>query len=251
MRKNIVAGNWKMNLKRDEGLDLINDVINLLPSDNKVEVVFAPSFIYLYKVNKMCLNLDKVNTASQNVSKEERGAFTGEISAEIIRSANVKYTIIGHSERREYFKETNEDLKQKVDISLENNLEVIFCCGESLDQREEEVHFNWIKIQISESLFHLSSDDFRKIIIAYEPIWAIGTGVTASSDKAEEIHRFIRQIIDERYGNEIANNTSILYGGSCNPINARELFSKDNIDGGLIGGASLNAESFVEIIKSF
>ena len=251
MRKNIVAGNWKMNLKRDEGLDLINDVINLLPSDNKVEVVFAPSFIHLYKVNKMCLNLDKVNTASQNVSKEERGAFTGEISAEIIRSANVKYTIIGHSERREYFKETNEDLKQKVDVSLENNLEVIFCCGESLDQREEEVHFNWLKSQVSESLFHLSSDDFRKIIIAYEPIWAIGTGVTASSDQAEEIHRFIRQIIDERYGNEIANNTSILYGGSCNPTNARDIFSKDNIDGGLIGGASLNAESFVEIIKSF
>ena len=251
MRKNIVAGNWKMNLKRDEGLDLINDVINLLPSDNKVEVVFAPSFIHLYKVNKMCLNLDKVNTASQNVSKEERGAFTGEISAEIIKSANVKYTIIGHSERREYFKETNEDLKQKVDVSLENNLEVIFCCGESLDQREEKVHFNWIKIQISESLFHLSSDDFRKIIIAYEPIWAIGTGVTASSDQAEEIHRFIRKIIDERYGNEIANNTSILYGGSCNPTNARDIFSKDNIDGGLIGGASLNAESFVEIIKSF
>ncbi|MBT4478757.1 MAG: triose-phosphate isomerase [Flavobacteriales bacterium] len=251
MRKNIVAGNWKMNLKRDEGLDLINDVINLLPSDNKVEVVFAPSFIHLYKVNKMCLNLDKVNTASQNVSKEERGAFTGEISAEIIRSANVKYTIIGHSERREYFKETNEDLKQKVDVSLENNLEVIFCCGESLDQREEEVHFNWIKIQISESLFHLSSDDFRKIIIAYEPIWAIGTGVTASSDQAEEIHKFIREIIAQKYGDEIANNTSILYGGSCNPTNARDIFSKDNIDGGLIGGASLNAESFVEIIKSF
>mgnify|MGYP006424270759 FL=1 len=251
MRKNIVAGNWKMNLKRDEGLDLINDVINLLPSDNKVEVVFAPSFIHLYKVNKMCLNLDKVNTASQNVSKEERGAFTGEISAEIIRSANVKYTIIGHSERREYFKETNEDLKQKVDVSLENNLEVIFCCGENLDQREEDFHFNWIKSQISESLFHLSSDDFRKIIIAYEPIWAIGTGVTASSDQAEEIHKFIREIIAQKYGDELANNISILYGGSCKPTNARDIFSKDNIDGGLIGGASLNAESFVEIIKSF
>jgi len=251
MRKNIVAGNWKMNLKRDEGLNLVNDVINLLPSDNEVDVVFVPSFIHLYKVNKMCLNLDKVNTASQNVSKEERGAFTGEISAEIIRSANVKYAIIGHSERREYFKEKNEDLKEKVDVSLENNLEVIFCCGESLHQREEEVHFDWIKIQISESLFHLSSDDFRKIIFAYEPIWAIGTGVTASSDQAEEIHKFIRKIIDEKYGNEIANNTSILYGGSCNPTNARDIFSKDNIDGGLIGGASLNAESFVEIIKSF
>ncbi len=138
-----------------------------------------------------------------------------------------------------------------MDVSLENNLEVIFCCGESLDQREEEVHFNWLKIQISESLFHLSSDDFRKIIIAYEPIWAIGTGVTASSDQAEEIHKFIREIIAQKYGDELANNISILYGGSCKPTNARDIFSKDNIDGGLIGGASLNAESFVEIIKSF
>ena len=251
MRKNIVAGNWKMNLTRDEGLNLINDVINLLPSDNEVEVVFAPSFIYLYKVNKMCLNLDRVNAASQNISKEERGAFTGEVSAEMIRSINVKYAIIGHSERREYFKETNEDLKQKVDILLKNNLEVIFCCGESLNQREEEVHFDWIKSQISESLFHLSSKSFSNIVIAYEPIWAIGTGVTASSDQAEEIHKFIREIIAQKYGDELANNISILYGGSCKPTNAREIFSKDNIDGGLIGGDSLNAESFVEIIKSF
>ena len=251
MRKNIVAGNWKMNLKRDEGLNLVNDVINLLPSDNEVEVVFAPSFIHLYKANKMCLNLDRVSTASQNISKEERGAFTGEVSAEMIRSINVKYAIIGHSERREYFKETNEDLKQKVDVSLKNNLEVIFCCGESLNQREEKIHFDWIKSQISESLFHLSLNDFSKIVIAYEPIWAIGTGVTASSDQAEEIHKFIREIINQKYGDELANNISILYGGSCNPTNARELFSKDNIDGGLIGGASLNAESFVEIIKSF
>jgi triosephosphate isomerase (TIM) len=251
MRKNIVAGNWKMNLKRDEGLNLVNDVINLLPSDNKVEVVFAPSFIHLYKANKMCLGLDKVNTASQNVGKEEKGAFTGEVSAEMIKSANVKYAIIGHSERREYFKETNEDLKQKIDVSLKNNLEVIFCCGESLNQREEGVHFNCIKSQISESLFHLLSDDFRKIVIAYEPIWAIGTGVTSSSDQAEEIHKFIRKIIAQKYGEELSNSTSILYGGSCNPTNAKELFSKDNIDGGLIGGASLNAESFIEIIKSF
>ena len=156
MRKNIVAGNWKMNLKRDEGLDLINDVINLLPSDNKVEVVFAPSFIHLYKVNKMCLNLDRINVACQNISKEERGAFTGEVSAEMIRSINVEYAIIGHSERREYFKETNEDLKQKVDVSLDNNLEVIFCCGESLEQRNSEEYFEFIRLQISESLFHLS-----------------------------------------------------------------------------------------------
>ena len=142
-------------------------------------------------------------------------------------------------------------MKQKIDVSLKNNLEVIFCCGESLNQREEGVYFNCIKSQISESLFHLSSDDFRKIVIAYEPIWAIGTGITASSDQAEEIHKFIRKIIAKKYGEELSNSTSILYGGSCNPTNAKELFSKDNIDGGLIGGASLNAESFIEIIKSF
>ena len=251
MRKNIVAGNWKMNLKIDEAVNLANDVIKLLPLDNEVEVVFAPSFIYLDKVNKMCLNLDRVNTASQNLYKEERGAFTGEVSAEMIRSINVEYAIIGHSERRGYFKETNKDLKQKVDVSLENNLEVIFCCGESLNQREEEVHFDWIKSQISESLFHLSLNDFSKIVIAYEPIWAIGTGITASSDQAEEIHKFIRKMIAQKYGDELAINTSILYGGSCNPTNSRDIFSKENIDGGLIGGASLNAESFVEIIKSF
>ena len=246
MRKNIVAGNWKMNLKRDEGLDLINDVINLLPSDNKVEVVFAPSFIHLYKANKMCLNLDKVNTASQNVSKEERGAFTGEISAEIIRSANVKYTIIGHSERREYFKETNEDLKQKVDVSLENNLEVIFCCGESLDQREEQVHFNWLKIQISESLFHLSSDDFRKIIIAYEPVWSIGSGIVPSRNELEKNIKNIKKILKQF---KFKNSVKILYGGSVNSKNANEISKIDGIGGLLVGGASLNSKKFVDIIK--
>jgi len=251
MRKNIVAANWKMNLNREEGIKLVEDVISLLPSDNDVEVVFSPSFLYLYKVNKMCADYNFLQTSSQNINDNESGAFTGEISAKMVSSLNVKYTILGHSERREYFNESNKQLKEKVDLSLKNNLKIIFCCGETLNQRESGIHFDWIKQQLTESVFHLSEESFTKIVIAYEPIWAIGTGVTASSDQSEEIHQFIRKLISEKYNESIAQNTSILYGGSCNPTNAKELFSKENIDGGLIGGASLNAESFVEIIKSF
>ena len=251
MRKNIVVANWKMNLNREEGIKLVEDVISLLPSDNNVEVVFSPSFLYLYKVNKMCVDYNFLQTSSQNINDNENGAFTGEISAKMVNSLNVKYTILGHSERREYFNESNKQLKEKVDLSLKNNLKIIFCCGETLNQRESGIHFDWIKQQLTESIFHLSEESFTKIVIAYEPIWAIGTGVTASSDQSEEIHQFIRKLISEKYNENIAQNTSILYGGSCNPTNAKELFSKENIDGGLIGGASLNAESFVEIIKSF
>ena len=251
MRKNIVAGNWKMNLNREEGIKLVEEVISLVSSDNNVEVVFSPSFLYLHKVNKMCANDNLLQTASQNISNNESGAFTGEVSAQMVNSLNVKYTILGHSERREYFNETNIELKQKVDLSLKNNLEIIFCCGESLNQRESGVHFDWIKQQLTESVFHLTEKEFEKVVIAYEPIWAIGTGITASSDQAEEIHQFVRNVIAEKYNENIAENTSILYGGSCNPTNAKELFSKKNIDGGLIGGASLNAENFTRIIKSF
>ena len=251
MRKNIVAGNWKMNLNREEGIKLVEEVISLVSSDNNVEVVFSPSFLYLHKVNKMCANDNLLQTASQNISHNDSGAFTGEVSAQMVNSLNVKYAILGHSERREYFNETNIELKQKVDLSLKNNLEIIFCCGESLNQRESGVHFDWIKQQLTESVFHLTENEFEKVVIAYEPIWAIGTGVTASSDQAEEIHQFVRNVIAEKYNENIAENTSILYGGSCNPTNAKELFSKKNIDGGLIGGASLNAENFTRIIKSF
>jgi triosephosphate isomerase len=251
MRKNIVVGNWKMNLNREEGIKLVEEVISLVSSENNVEVVFSPSFLYLHKVNKMCANDNLLQTASQNISHNESGAFTGEVSAQMVNSLNVKYTILGHSERREYFNETNIELKQKVDLSLKNNLKIIFCCGESLNQRESGVHFDWIKQQLTESVFHLTEKEFEKVVIAYEPIWAIGTGVTASSDQAEEIHQFVRNVIAEKYNENIAENTSILYGGSCNPTNAKELFSKKNIDGGLIGGASLNAENFTRIIKSF
>jgi len=227
MRKNIVVGNWKMNLNREEGIKLVEEVISLVSSDNNVEVVFSPSFLYLHKVNKMCANDNLLQTASQNISHNESGAFTGEVSAKMVNSLNVKYTILGHSERREYFNETNIELKQKVDLSLKNNLEIIFCCGESLNQRESGVHFDWIKQQLTESVFHLTEKEFEKVVIAYEPIWAIGTGVTASSDQAEEIHQFVRNVITEKYNENIAENTSILYGGSCNPTNAKELFKKE------------------------
>jgi triosephosphate isomerase len=251
MRKNIVAGNWKMNLNRAEGIALVEDVLAKLPTDNNTHVVFAPSFVYLHKVAKMCANTSKVVAAAQDCSANEKGAFTGEVSANMIASCNAKYVVLGHSERRANFKESNEILKTKVGQAFRNDLKVIFCCGESLSQRESGVHFNWIKAQISESLFHLSSEEFKNIVVAYEPIWAIGTGVTASTDQAQEMHAFIRNILVEQYGNEVALSTSILYGGSCKPSNAKELFASQDIDGGLIGGASLSSDDFVKITQSF
>ena len=251
MRKNIVAGNWKMNLNRVKGIALVEDILKRLSVENKIEVLFAPSFVHLYKVAKLCENTANVFAASQDCSASEKGAFTGEVSAEMIASCGARYVILGHSERRVNFRETNELLKSKIRQAFANNLEVIFCCGESLEQRQSLVHFEWIKSQISESLFHLSAAELAKIVIAYEPIWAIGTGVTASSHQAQEVHSFIRGVIEEQYGGEVSQNTSILYGGSCNSTNAVELFSQKDIDGGLIGGASLSAENFVAITNSF
>ncbi|MGY8955089.1 MAG: triose-phosphate isomerase [Flavobacteriales bacterium] len=251
MRKNIVAGNWKMNLNRAEGIALVNEVLAKLPTDNNTHVVFAPSFVYLHKVAKMCANTSKVVAAAQDCSANEKGAFTGEVSASMLASCGARYVVLGHSERRANFAESNENLKTKVGQAFRNDLKVIFCCGESLSQRESGVHFDWIKTQISESLFHLSSEEFKNIVVAYEPIWAIGTGVTASTDQAQEMHAFIRNILVEQYGNEVALSTSILYGGSCKPSNAKELFSSQDIDGGLIGGASLNSDDFVKITQSF
>ena len=251
MRKNIVAGNWKMNLNRAEAIALVEDVLAKLPTDNNTHVVLAPSFVYLYKVAKMCDNTSKVVAAAQDCSANEKGAFTGEVSASMLASCGARYVVLGHSERRANFAESNENLKTKVGQAFRNDLKVIFCCGESLSQRESGVHFDWIKSQISESLFHLSPEEFKNIVIAYEPIWAIGTGVTASTDQAQEMHAFIRNILVEQYGNEVALSTSILYGGSCKPSTAKELFASQDIDGGLIGGASLNAADFVKITQSF
>ena len=251
MRKNIVAGNWKMNLKRKEALVLVSEVLSQISKDENTEVVFAPSFLYLFKIAKICSDFESVKVAAQNCSKEKEGAFTGEISSEMIASSNGDYVIIGHSERREYFRETNTDLAEKVNRALANNLKVIFCCGESLTQRKDKIHFNWIKKQLSEGLFYLSVKEFDNIVIAYEPIWAIGTGMTATNEQAQEMHQFIRNCLNEKYGSEVAEDTSILYGGSCNPVNAKELFSQTDIDGGLIGGASLKADDFLSIINSF
>ena len=251
MRKNIVAGNWKMNLKREDALALVSEVLSQLPKDKDTEVVFAPCFLYLYKIAKMCNDFERVKVSAQNCSKEGKGAFTGEVSAEMVTTSNGDYVIIGHSERREYFKETNADLAEKVNKVLANNLKVIFCCGESLTQRKDEAHFDWIKKQLSEGLFHLLAKEFENIVIAYEPIWAIGTGITATSEQAQEMHQFIRNFLNKKYGSEVAEDTSILYGGSCKPTNAKELFSQTDIDGGLIGGASLKADDFLSIINSF
>jgi triosephosphate isomerase len=181
----------------------------------------------------------------------DKGAFTGEVSASMLASCGARYVVLGHSERRVNFTESNENLKMKVRQAFMNDLKVIFCCGESLAQRESGVHFEWIKSQLSESLFHLSTEEFKNIVIAYEPIWAIGTGVTASTDQAQEAHAFIRNLLVEKYGNEVAESTSILYGGSCKPINAKELFASEDIDGGLIGGASLKSDDFVAITQAF
>ena len=240
-----------MNLNRAEGIALVEDVLAKLPTDNNTHVVFAPSFVYLHKVAKMCANTSKVVAAAQDCSANEKGAFTGEVSASMLASCGARYVVLGHSERRANFAESNENLKTKVGQAFRNDLKVIFCCGESLSQRESGMHFDWIKAQISESLFHLSPEEFKNIVVAYEPIWAIGTGVTASADQAQEVHAFIRNLLTEKYGNEVAESTSILYGGSCKPSNAKELFASQDIDGGLIGGASLNADDFIAITQSF
>lgn len=240
-----------MNLDRSEGINLVEDVLNKLSLESNIEIIFAPSFVHLYKVAKICSNVVNVGVASQDCSANDKGAFTGEISASMVASCGAQYVVLGHSERRLNFHETNEVLKLKVQQALANNLEIIFCCGETLEQRQNNIHFECIKSQISESLFHLSVSDFNKVIIAYEPIWAIGTGVTASPEQAQEAHAFIRRTIKEKYDIGVSLNTSILYGGSCNCENAVELFAQQDIDGGLIGGASLSAQDFIAITNSF
>jgi len=251
MRKKIVVGNWKMNLNRVEGVALVKDILSKLPSDNNTHIIFAPSFVYLNKVAKLCAENYKVVCAAQDCSANRKGAFTGEVSANMIASCNARYVVLGHSERRVNFNETNELLKTKVGEAFANNLKVIFCCGESLLQRESGLHFDHIKSSISESLFHLSAKEFKNIVIAYEPIWAIGTGITATTEQAQEMHSYIRNLLFEKYKNEVALSTSILYGGSCNSCNAKELFACKDIDGGLIGGSSLNSDDFIEITQSF
>jgi triosephosphate isomerase len=252
MRKKIVAGNWKMNLSLAEGKQLISDVVARLPllTENQ-EVIFCPPYTHL---SAMASVLDEsadksVNLGSQNVHPQPSGAFTGEVSIPMLKEVGVKYVIIGHSERRQYFGETNEFLKSKVDALVAEGMNIIFCCGEPLQVREANGQNEYVATQLKESLFHLSAEQLAKhVVIAYEPIWAIGTGVTASTDQAQEMHASIRQLVREQFGAETADNLSILYGGSCNPANAVELFSCPDVDGGLIGGAALKAETFIPII---
>lgn len=253
MRRKIVAGNWKMNKTLDEGLKLASEVVNMVKDEvnNDALVILAPPFISLYGVGKLLEAKSNISLGSQNCYYKSSGAYTGEISAEMLKSVGVSYVIIGHSERRMYFNETNEQLAEKVNLILQQNMQPIFCCGESLEQREKGIHFDFVRQQITESLFHLDTSQLQKIVIAYEPIWAIGTGKTATSGQAQEMHKMIRNHLASKYGQETANSISILYGGSCNPGNARELFACPDVDGGLIGGASLKSRDFTDIIKSF
>ncbi len=251
MRKKIVAGNWKMNNNLQEGLALAKELNEALKDKTiNCDVVIGTPYIHLASVAE-AVDTAKVGVAAQNCADKVSGAYTGEVSAEMVASTGAKYVILGHSERRAYYHETAEILKEKVGLALSNNLTPIFCIGEVLEERESEKHFDVVKSQIAESLFDLSSEDFSKIVLAYEPVWAIGTGKTASAEQAQEMHAFIRKTLVEKYGADVANNISILYGGSCNASNAKELFSNPDVDGGLIGGASLGVDKFMPIIEAF
>ncbi len=251
MRKNIVAGNWKMNKNLTESQALITEIRGIVRDENtnKAEVIICPTALVLASASKL-LDGSSVKLGAQNCHFEESGAYTGELSPSMLKSVGVTHVIIGHSERRQYFNENNEMLAKKASAAVKIGLTVLFCVGETKEERESNSFFDVIKSQISEGLFHLTAKEMESIVIAYEPVWAIGTGLTASSDQAEEIHAYIRTLISGKFGDETAQNTSILYGGSVKPDNAVELFSRENIDGGLIGGAALKARDFIDIIKA-
>ena len=251
MRKNIVAGNWKMNKTLQEGLALATELSAALAgSELNCDVVIGTPYIHLASVSA-AIDTTKIGVAAQNCANKASGAYTGEISVSMIKSTGAKYVILGHSERREYYAETSAILNEKVALTLAEGLTPIYCCGEALEVRNANQQNAYVKNQLEETVFNLSADDFQKIVIAYEPIWAIGTGVTASTEQAQDTLAYIRTIIAEKFGQEIAEGTSILYGGSCNAKNAAELFSQPDIDGGLIGGASLKVEDFKAIIDAF
>ncbi|MBO4529107.1 MAG: triose-phosphate isomerase [Paludibacteraceae bacterium] len=251
MRKNIVAGNWKMNKTLQEGLELAKGLDAALKGKKlNCDVIIGTPFIHLASV-AAAIDTKVIAVSAENCADKESGAYTGEVSAAMVKSTGAEYVILGHSERREYYHETPEILKEKVLLALKNGLKVIFCIGESLAEREANKQNAVVKAELEGSVFNLSAEDFAKITIAYEPIWAIGTGKTATADQAEEIHAYIRSCVADKYGKEVAENTSILYGGSCKASNAPELFAKPDIDGGLIGGASLKVEDFCGIINAF
>ena len=251
MRKKIVAGNWKMNMNLEEGIRFAKSVDKYFrekPS-GKAEVILCTPFIHLPGVAEIVKN-GKVALGAQNCASEASGAFTGEVSAFMIKSTGAQYVIIGHSERRSYYNEDDRLLNKKTVLALNSGLKVIFCCGEVKAEREGGTHFIIVKRQLDEGLFTLPVEEMNKIVIAYEPVWAIGTGLTATPDQAQEMHQFIRGLVKEKYGNDCAKQMPILYGGSCKPSNAAELFSKPDVDGGLIGGASLKKEDFIAIVEA-
>ncbi len=252
MRKKIVAGNWKMNNDYQQGLELVSEIKGMMQDEVRTNttVVIAPPFIHLYSLAQLIKDGSNLHLGAQNCYTEEKGAYTGEVSAEMLKSVGVEYVILGHSERRAYFNESNAMLAKKVNIALSKQLTPIFCFGEVLEERNSGRHFDVVSEQIAQSLFHLGADSIPAIVLAYEPVWAIGTGVTATTEQAQEMHAYIRKVLTSKYGKGVAENSSILYGGSCNSKNAKELFSQPDVDGGLIGGASLKSRDFIDIVKS-
>jgi triosephosphate isomerase len=253
MRKKIVAGNWKMNLDYNEGISLFSEIVNMVRDEKKGDqlVVICAPFIHLNSLAQLAAGAGVVKIGAQNSHQNESGAYTGEISAKMIKSTGASYVLVGHSERRQYFAESDELLASKTVIALQNGLTPIFCIGETLDERNNGSYYKVLETQLTEGLFNLSAEDFGKVVLAYEPVWAIGTGLTASPEQAQDIHAFIRSKIEGKYGMTVADDATILYGGSCNPKNAAELFAQKDIDGGLIGGASLKSRDFTDIVKTF
>ena len=249
MRNKIVAGNWKMNKNSEETEDLLNELIDKLPTDKEVQVIVAPTFINLASAVDH-LEFTNIDVAAQNMHQNENGAYTGEISADMLKSVGVTTVILGHSERRAIFNETDFLIASKVTTALKHEMKVIFCFGEELKDRQNKQHFNVVENQLRDGIFHIENTAWENIILAYEPVWAIGTGETASPEQAQEMHAFIRETVRHTFGSDIAEDVSILYGGSVKPDNAKEIFGKPDVDGGLIGGAALKADDFVAIVNA-
>jgi triosephosphate isomerase len=249
MRNKIVAGNWKMHKNAEETEDLLNELIDKIPTDTKTRVIVAPTFVNLSSAVEH-LEFTNIEVAAQNMHQAESGAYTGEVSADMLKSVGVNLVILGHSERRTHFHETDAIIAFKTDAALHNDMEVIFCFGEELKDRQSGNHFNIVENQLRDGLFHLDNKAWESIIFAYEPVWAIGTGETASPEQAQEMHAFIRETIRKKFGSDVADEVKILYGGSVKPDNAKEIFSKPDVDGGLIGGAALKAADFAAIVNS-
>jgi triosephosphate isomerase len=249
MRKKIVAGNWKMNKNSEQTENLLNELLAQIPASSDTQVIVAPTFVNLASAVKHLKNTP-IGVAAQNMHQAASGAYTGEISADMLKSIGVNTVILGHSERRAIFHETDALIANKVDAALQNDMTVIFCFGEELKDRQSQNHFNIVENQLRDGLFHIESKNWEKIVLAYEPVWAIGTGETASPEQAQEMHEFIRETVRKSFGSDVAEDVSILYGGSVKPDNAKEIFSKPDVDGGLIGGAALNATDFVAIVTA-